>query len=196
LVDIGCGVGDLQTSLHGVYDTYVGADVVRYPNYPADARFVEIDPTTGKVQLPDGSAEWVISVETIEHVENPRAFFRELVRLAKPGGWVVVTTPNQLSLQSKLYYVLCNQFVFFQERPGLYPSHLSALLEIDLRRMARENSLGEIEVRYTGTGRIPKTSRVWPQILSAETGWRGRAFSDNVLLVARKPCVADYDASL
>ena len=53
---------------------------------------VQIDLDAGRVPLPDASAETVVAVETIEHLENPRAFFRELFRLAKPGGTVLVTT--------------------------------------------------------------------------------------------------------
>ena len=72
--------------------------------------------------LPDGCADAVVAVETIEHVENPRAFVRELTRLARPGGLVVVTTPNQLSLLSLLTLVTKGQFNAFEEAPGLYPA--------------------------------------------------------------------------
>lgn len=74
----------------------------------------------------------------IEHLENPRAFIRVLVRLTKPGGWVFVTTPNQLSLLSQMTLMLKNQFNAFQEAPSLYPAHITALLEIDLIRITTE----------------------------------------------------------
>ena len=66
---------------------------------------------------------------------------RQLTRVVKPGGVVIVTTPNQLSLLSKMTLVLKNQFNAFQS--GSYPAHLTALLEIDLVRMARECGLAE-----------------------------------------------------
>ena len=141
----------------------------------------------GSIALPDGSCDVVACVETIEHVENPRALMRELVRLARPGGWLVVTTPNQLSVLSKLGLLTKNEFVHFQERPGLYPAHISALLEIDLLRMCRENQLEQAMVRYSGQGRIPFTARNWPHPLRSRSGALGRAFSDNVLVIARKP---------
>jgi 2-polyprenyl-3-methyl-5-hydroxy-6-metoxy-1,4-benzoquinol methylase len=47
----------------------------------------------------------VVSIETIEHLENPRALFRELVRALRPRGLLLVTTPNQLSVLSKLSFV-------------------------------------------------------------------------------------------
>jgi len=74
-----------------------------------------------------------------------------------------------------------NQFNAFQERPGLYPAHITALLEIDLLRIAKECGLIQPTIRYTNAGRIPFTPLNWP-------GWLGgRMFSDNVLLVTRKP---------
>jgi SAM-dependent methyltransferase len=188
LVDVGCGQGQLYSHVGPYLDRYVGVDVVRYERFPdqPNVAFHQVDLDSGRADLPDSCADVVCCLETIEHVENPRALMRELVRLTRPGGAVVVTTPNQLSLLSKVCLLLKNQFVHFQERPGLYPAHLSALLEIDLRRMARENSLTDVEIAYTGEGRMPLTARHWPHWLNAHGGWRGRAFSDNVLLFGRK----------
>jgi SAM-dependent methyltransferase len=181
LLDVGCGTGTIWSRVRDVFDRYVGVDVVRYDGFPASGEFERVDMDTGRVQRPDGTAEVVTAIETIEHVENPRAFARELTRLVAPGGLVVVTTPNQLSLHGKLGLVLKNQFPMFQEAPGLYPAHLSALLEIDLIRIARECGLIEPRVTYTDSGRVPLTAWHWPRV------FRGRAFSDNVALDARRP---------
>ena len=166
--------------LDGRFVRYVGADVVRYEGFPADGEFHPVDTATGRVQLDDGVGDVVAAVETIEHVENPRAFARELTRLCRPGQWVVVTTPNQLSLLSKLTLVLRQEFNAF--RASSYPAHLTALLEVDLRRIAGECGWTEVTIRYTGDGRIPGTSRHYPRWLSRLLP---RALSDNVALVAR-----------
>ena len=187
VLDVGCGQGGLRERLGALCDDYVGADAIRHDGFPPEARFVPANLDAGSVSLPDGSCDVVACVETIEHVENPRSLLRELTRLTRPGGLLVVTTPNQLSLLSKVGLLLKNEFIHFQDRPGLYPAHISALLEIDLVRMCRENRLEEIEVRYTGQGRIPLTSSDWPGPLRAHSGTRGRAFSDNVLVIAHKP---------
>ena len=187
LVDVGCGTGSLCARVRSVCDRYVGADAIRHDGFPTGAEFVLANLDTGRVALPDGTCDVVACIETIEHVENPRALMRELVRLASPGGWLVVTTPNQLSVLSKLTLLAKNEFVHFQERPGLYPAHISALLEVDLVRMCRENGLEDVAVRYSGRGRVPFTPSDWPSPLRASSGAKGRAFSDNVLVVARKP---------
>jgi 2-polyprenyl-3-methyl-5-hydroxy-6-metoxy-1,4-benzoquinol methylase len=181
IVDLGCGTGRLFSFVRRLCDRYVGVDVVRYDSFPTGAEFVEADLDPGSVPLPGASADVVVSVETIEHLENPRALMRELARLAAPGGWIAVTTPNQLSLLSKLSLVLKNQFPAFQEAPGLYPAHISSLLEIDLVRMARETGLEDVAIAYSSRGRIPGTAWHWPRCC------RGRAFSDNVMMIARKP---------
>jgi 2-polyprenyl-3-methyl-5-hydroxy-6-metoxy-1,4-benzoquinol methylase len=181
LVDVGSGGGALWPVLRSVFARYVGVDIVRYVGFPADGEFVTANLDDRTLPLADECADVVASVETIEHLENPRAFMRQLTRVAKPGGVVIVTTPNQLSLLSKMTLVIKNQFNAFQEAPGLYPAHLTALLEIDLLRIARECGLSGPTIHYTNSGRIPFTPLNWPRWL------RGKPFSDNVILVARKP---------
>jgi len=42
------------------------------------------------IPLPDHGFDVVFSVEALEHSPNPRQAVRELVRVAQPGGWVVI----------------------------------------------------------------------------------------------------------
>ncbi len=185
LVDVGCGNGKLWSFVGDRTERYIGVDAVRYDSLPVETEFIPLDLDTGKAPLPDGFADVVCAVETIEHLENPRAFMRELVRLTKPGGWVIVTTPNQLSLLSKITLLLKNQFNAFQEAPGLYPAHITALLEIDLIRIATECQMKNVQIHYSNWGRIPFTPWHWHKSL----GFRGRVFSDNILCLGMKPKV-------
>lgn len=182
LLDVGCGRGELWPFVAPRFTEYHGADVVRHEGFPPTGVFHPVNLDTGRVPLPDSFADVVVAVETIEHLENPRAFARELARLARPGGWVVITTPNQLNLLSKLGLLLRNEFPQF--RGSNYPAHLTALLEIDLRRIAAECELTDVAVAYTCRGRVPGTSRHWPSGLSRRFP---RTFSDNVLVTGRKP---------
>jgi 2-polyprenyl-3-methyl-5-hydroxy-6-metoxy-1,4-benzoquinol methylase len=182
-IDVGCGVGGLFRYIEAIGGHYVGMDLVRYEGFPAECEFVEADLNAIVWPVLPGSADAVVSIETIEHLENPRAFMRELARIAKPGAWVVVTTPNQLSLLSKLCLLVKNQFDHFQERPGLYPTHITALLESDLLRIAQECRLTEARILYSGHGRMPFTHQHYPPFLS---DLFPRTCSDNVALIARK----------
>ncbi len=182
LVDVGCGSGGLWPHVRPCFARYVGVDVVRYDGFPAEGEFHALDLDRGEAPLPDGIADVAAGVETIEHLENPRAFVRMLARLARPGGWVIVTTPNQHSLLSKGTFLLRGEHVHFQD--ASYPAHITALLAADLRRMAAECGLADAAIEYSGAGRIPATPRHWPGAL---TRLLPRAFSDNLLLAAQKP---------
>ena len=181
VADIGAGEGRFRDVAPDVCSSYVAVDVLRHDGLPLGARFVQADLDREAIPLPDGSVDAAVAVETIEHLENPRAFLRELARIVRPGGWVVVTTPNQLSLLSLASLVVKGQFGAFQD--GSYPAHRSALLEIDLRRIAAECELEQVAVRYTCRGRVPLTAMHYPAALARLAP---RAFSDNVIVLGRR----------
>lgn len=181
LLDIGCGLGNLREYVAPNIDRYVGADVVRYPAFPSDAEFHTIDLDTGRIPLADGSIDIVAAVETIEHLENPRAFAREITRLCRPGGLMLITTPNQLSLLSKLTLVVKNQFTAFAG--ACYPAHITALLEIDLLRIAGECGWTEVSLHYSCDDRIPATALHWPRFLARIFP---RALSESIGIIGRK----------
>ncbi len=56
----------------------------------------------GALPFAVGTFDAVVSLEVVEHVEDQFAFLRELARVVRPGGRVIVTTPNVLSVQSRL----------------------------------------------------------------------------------------------
>ncbi len=177
LLDVGCGKGDLLPFVRAHCDRYVGCDVVQYPEFPTDTEFRKVDLDTGRIPLDDGSVDIVVAAETIEHLENPRAFMRELTRLLRPGGLLVVTTPNNLSLLSKLTLLLKNNFNMFQD--GDYPAHLTALLEIDLKRISTECGLIDIQTRFSQRSRVPGTPWIYPPWFCALAP---RSLSENVLV--------------
>ena len=182
LLDLGCGGGRLAAVLKDRFPRYLGVDTVRYEGFPETGEFHRADLDAGPVPLPDACADLVAAVETIEHLENPRAFLRELLRLARPGGRILVTTPNQTSLLSLATLVAKRRFSAFQDVH--YPAHRTALLEVDLRRIAAECGLEDVEIHHSLQGRLIGTPWHLP-------GWLSRAFpgafSDNLLMLARKP---------
>jgi 2-polyprenyl-3-methyl-5-hydroxy-6-metoxy-1,4-benzoquinol methylase len=169
LVDVGCGSGLLWPHVREHFGRYVGVDVLRYDGFPADGEFIALDLDRGDAPLPDGVADVAAGVETIEHLENP-------------GGWIIITTPNQHSLLSKTRFVLRGEHAAFTDTS--YPAHLTALLAVDLRRMAAECGLVDVAIEYSGSGRVPSTGKHWPAAVSAAFP---RALSDNLLLAGRKP---------
>ena len=181
-VDVGCGAGDLRRFLGNRFDRYVGLDAVRYDGLPEDLQFHAGD-LDGDGQLaPSAMADVVAAVETIEHLENPRRLVREMVRIAKPGGWVLVTTPNQLSWLSLATLLSKQRFSAFQDVH--YPAHISALLEVDLLRIFAECGVEDVETRFSEQGRIVFTARHYPRLVARVAP---RRLSDNVLIIGRRP---------
>jgi protein involved in polysaccharide export with SLBB domain len=111
-----------------------GLDAVRYDAFPDDADFQSVDLDGDRWPTPGSLADVVTAVETIEHLENPWSFMRRLAALVKPGGLVVVTTPNQLSLLSLLTLVSKRRFSAFQD--AHYPAHRTAPSSIRSRAWA------------------------------------------------------------
>jgi 2-polyprenyl-3-methyl-5-hydroxy-6-metoxy-1,4-benzoquinol methylase len=181
LVDVGCGAGDLWRATRDRFTRCIGIDAVRYPELPEDVEFGRADLDRDRLPLTDACAEVTAAVEVIEHLENPRAFVRELVRVTKPGGWIVITTPNQLSVLSLLTLATKGQFSAFQ-RSG-YPAHRTALLEVDLLRIADETGVRDVEIAFTRWGRLPLSSLHYPAAIAALAP---RRLSDNLAMIGRR----------
>jgi 2-polyprenyl-3-methyl-5-hydroxy-6-metoxy-1,4-benzoquinol methylase len=181
LLDVGCGTGDLWRATRGRFARCIGVDAIRYPTLPAEVEFRQADLDRDALPLDGATADVTAAVEVVEHLENPRAFIRELVRVTRPAGWIVVTTPNQLSALSLLTLVVKGRFSAFQQSD--YPAHRTALLEIDLRRIAAENGLQQVEIVYTRWGRLPLSGLHYPAAIAALAP---RRLSDNVVMIGAR----------
>lgn len=182
VVDVGCGAGALRGVLPAGTSSYIGVDVMRFRSLPPDVEFRQADLDREPIPVADRSANVVIALEVIEHLENPRRFMRELARIARPGAVVLVSTPNQRSVLSTMNLLLRGHFAAFGDRE--YPAHITALLAVDLLRAAGECGLADARIEYSLQGRMPLSGRHFPRGLSRLFP---RALSDNLFLLARSP---------
>ncbi len=53
------------------------------------------------LNFPEGSFDVTVSYETLEHVPHPEAFIQELRRLLKPGGLIIISTPNKPAFKER-----------------------------------------------------------------------------------------------
>jgi len=60
---------------------------------------------SGQLPYDDGLFDVVLAVEVVEHLDGHRMFFQETARVLKPGGTLIFTTPNILSLKSRLIFL-------------------------------------------------------------------------------------------
>jgi 2-polyprenyl-3-methyl-5-hydroxy-6-metoxy-1,4-benzoquinol methylase len=181
LIDVGCGGGGLWRVVARRFSRYCGLDAVRYETFPVDGEFRRVDLDCAEWPVPTGSGDVVAAVETIEHLENPWGFMRRLSALARPGAWVLVTTPNQTSLLNLVTLALKHRHSAFQD--SHFPAHKTALLPSDLERAAREAGLDVVRIVHSGHGRVPWTAWHYPRPLARMFP---RGLSDNLMLVARK----------
>jgi 2-polyprenyl-3-methyl-5-hydroxy-6-metoxy-1,4-benzoquinol methylase len=182
VLEFGAGTGNFARKLleEGFSHNITCADILPAPDdLLQHVEWIQTD-LNNPLPTAEKSFDGIVSTEVIEHLENPRAVFREFFRLLRPGGWLVLTTPNQESVRSLASLSIGRHFAAFLG--ASYPAHITALLGLDLQRICAESGFDTPSFHYTNTGRIPKMTRFrWPK------GFRGRLFSDNFALETRKP---------
>src|SRR5688572_2873248 len=82
--DIGSGAGELTKLLSQRFKKVFMADVYAAHDMPINAEFVYAD-LNYKWGLLEKAVDFLFALEVIEHIENPRHFFREITRVLKPG---------------------------------------------------------------------------------------------------------------
>ncbi len=105
VLDIPCGPGALSRSLKEL-----GFDVSACDIHPEHMLIDDIDAIFCDMnrELPyeTGSFDYVACVEGIEHTENPYNAIREIARVLKPRGRLVLTTPNYLNIEHRLRFLI------------------------------------------------------------------------------------------
>ncbi|RPI57166.1 MAG: methyltransferase domain-containing protein [Acidobacteria bacterium] len=183
LLEFGAGTGSLVRMLRAAGFAHItAADILPRPNDLDGVSWIQRD-LNEPLPAPDGAYDAVVSTEVIEHLENPRAVFRELGRVLRPGGHLLLTTPNQESVRSLLSLVVRGHYVDFLD--SSYPAHISAVLRMDLSRMCAEGGFEPPRFFYTDVGSLPAAPHMtWQQVSAGLL--RGRRFSDTLAMTSRK----------
>ncbi len=92
--------------------------------------------------LESESFDYVVSIEAVEHLENPWHLVREANRVLKTQGTLILTTPNILSIRSRLSYLLRG-----------YPIYFTYMVQQDSRSKEERpidhiNPIGFLELRH------------------------------------------------
>lgn len=98
IVDVGCGAGPAlrYAAARGAFA--LGLDHSRFALEEAlrlaPGTAVALNNSAGGLPCADESVDLVLLSELVEHVHDARPLYGECLRILKPGGRIVVTTPN------------------------------------------------------------------------------------------------------
>ena len=92
VLEVGCGKGRfLKVVIDSYPDCHVtGVDISEAFLACVPSGIRTLQGTLESIPCPSDSFDVVFSVEALEHSPNPSAAIREMIRVARPGGWVIV----------------------------------------------------------------------------------------------------------
>ncbi|MGY1737571.1 class I SAM-dependent methyltransferase [Geodermatophilus sp. SYSU D00684] len=176
VLEVGSGCGALALRLRDA-----GVDVVPTDLDPPHDWIARLD-----LDDPDwteetrGPFDLVVCVETLEHVENPRQVLRSIRALLRPGGRLLVSTPNVTHPHSRLLTLLRGAPYIFGPSHYHSPGHITLLPDWILTEHVRLAGFDRIEVTTAGdtlyTGPMRLAYRVEMAVLRL-LGIRQRATS-------------------
>lgn len=102
VLDLGCGTGYGANMLAAHVEDVIAVDISEEAisdaakSYPAsNLHFLRIEPIESRdLPFPDSNFDDVISFQVIEHIEHVGSYLKEIRRVLKPGGRLLLTTPN------------------------------------------------------------------------------------------------------
>ena len=202
LVDVGCGPGEstmmLARSLGpfahvvGVEISLAAADLFRAFSRAGNQPASYVRGTCTQLPVKTGSATLIVSFEMVEHVANWPEFIAEAARALRPGGRLLVSTPNRGALHTRLK--LAQRRLKGWKAPAYkhyYDFYEEFIPDAELRRATEASGLA-LEVLTHG-GHVLSVTPDWTLVPSraAEQMLESRGWLDALavssFLVARKP---------
>jgi SAM-dependent methyltransferase len=205
VLDVGAGEGYFSQLLGEHVATRFGvapADVVHacdvHPEYFRYAKVpcAPIDPS-GRLPYDDATFDVVCSLEVIEHVEDQFHFCRELLRVLRPGGTAIVSTPNVLNVNSRWRTLHSGFAVLFDPLPQsevdvVHTSgHIHPIGWYYLALMLRRAGARTLRLEFDRHKRSAHLLRalLWPVLVLGQLGFRRQ-------LARKKPGVLRENAEI
>lgn len=164
VLDMGAGHGAFSQHLYNMGYQVEACDInpEEFEFDKIECRSVDI---TSTFPYADNSFDVIIAIEVSEHIPDHQVFFRESSRILKPGGKLYITTPNILSLKSRIRFLFSGFFLSFgpldyRNHSGL--QHITSRTPDQYNYIAVNNGFSRADVSID---REQKTSRIWLFIL-------------------------------
>ncbi len=100
VLEAGCGEGYGAELIAGVTERVIALDYDGQAIAHVACRYPRVSPVRANlVALPvrDGCADTVVSLQVIEHLWEQERFLRECRRVLRPGGALLLSTPNRIT---------------------------------------------------------------------------------------------------
>lgn len=166
ILDVGCGRGVLLSSLADYGHEMHGMDVSETAVQGADSRAqIKVADCLVQCDYPRDHFDQVILWHVLEHLTNPREILREINRILKPGGQVIVAVPNFSSLQSQWsgpawFHLDLPRHLYHFPVAGL--RRLLGRTGFDVAReqhfSLRQNPFGWVQSAFNRRGQLPRNA--------------------------------------
>jgi SAM-dependent methyltransferase len=172
ILDIGCAQLTLSRSLSGFINHQVGVDIAPYPNWKANPEISKSVVDLDKSDLPFVTASFdiVSMLMVLEHVFNPFHAVRELRRVCKPEGIVIISVPNLASIRHRLrllfglFPITSARFSFDEDAWDGY--HIHNFTRASLEWLLLKEGLKP--VAWQSQGRFQWLKRISPALFGAD----------------------------
>lgn len=191
VLDLPCGSGAFtrRLLLNG-YTTHA-ADVDAHEAIPEDASFRKAD-MNETLPFDNESFDAVVSIEGIEHIKRPFDFIQECCRIARPGGYLIITTPNISSLRSRWRWFLTgfhNKAKYPLDELNPAPRHHINMISFPQMRYMLHTA--GFEIVQVATNRIKAISWAYAPLVPIISLWSRVAFRRGVRNPAHKKITDD-----
>lgn len=101
MLDVGCGDGSFTTVLGRDFQHVSGIDVQEdalrrfRESVAGDARYEVENMSASAMTFPDAHFDTIVSIETLEHIPDLAGAAKEMHRVLRPGGELLITVPNR-----------------------------------------------------------------------------------------------------
>ena len=122
VLDFPSGPGKLSVVLRERGCDVYSADLDIPSENPYKLNFIESD-LDKALPFEDNFFDFVVCGDGIEHVESPFLTIREFARILRPGGVVLISTPNYLNIEKRFKFLLTGQHTGPIRRIQRLPHH-------------------------------------------------------------------------
>jgi len=158
ILEVGCGAGHVlqKIPLGKLYGIDVSSKMISLATRRL-GDLVDLKKCNAeRIEYPDKFFDKIICTEVLEHTLDPSAVLREIQRVVKPGGTIILSIPNEAVIdKAKQFFVKTGIFKwFFKNIPEINEWHRHDF-NLQLLRTLTRGILEEVEV-------VPVPSAVLP----------------------------------